>query len=236
MCPTHVVFKRLTQVYNSTGHLAKVNILKGVLAVMMVQHGFVTLLENIEMLDILRSHRPKVAEYVRRLFFCNWLIQCRRILRISNHEDVRKITSPPDGIVNIVIANPTKLQLINNYICSKAHNVFIVASLTAVTTYFCNHPNGIRGVCVKPFFHSWPRFVAIIGSVLGSSTLHFRSWHGGIVFGVATTSSHGPRIYQYKGKYSAPINGAMIPVHEPSKHSIFYHCFGNLCCNSSTGL
>ena len=155
---------------------------------------------------------------------CIWLTQTRRILCILNHEDVQKITSPPDGIINITIADLAKLQLINNYICSKAHNIFIVVSLTAVTTYFCNDPSGIHGVCVKPFFHSWLRFTTVIGSVLGCSTLHFHSWHCGIFFGICSSSSQVPRLYQRRGKYCAPISGTMLPLHESSKSSLSIEC------------
>lgn len=153
-----------------------------------------------------------------------WLTQTRRILCISNHEDVRKITSPPDGIINIAVADLANLQLINNYICSKANNIFIVVSLTAVMTYFCDDPNRIRGVCVKPFFHSWPRFTAVVGSVLGCSTLHFRSWQRGIFFGISSSSSQGPRLYQHRGKYCAPISGTMLPLHGSSNPSRLVQC------------
>lgn len=97
---------------------------------------------------------------------------------MSNHQDVVKITSPPGGIVNITAADPSDLRIAKDYVFSKEHNAFVVASLTGVTTFFSND-GGFREICIMPFLHSWPRFTAVLGSVFGTDSLYFRSWRGG---------------------------------------------------------
>ena len=46
----------------SAGRMAEVEILKGVLAIIVSQDHIVNTLKNIEMLDVLRSHRPAIAK------------------------------------------------------------------------------------------------------------------------------------------------------------------------------
>jgi len=141
----------------------------------------------------------------------------RRILQISNHQDVVQITSPPGGILNIAVADPTDLNSTKGYITSNSHNSFVVASITAVTTYFSNNSNGMREICVKPFFHSWPRLTAVLGHVFGTETVHFCSWENGIVFGTGMYESRGPRLFpDRRNKCNAPIAGATLPKSEES--------------------
>jgi hypothetical protein len=54
----------MTQQEHSTGRLAESKILKGVLSVTVNKQGYDNNLADIQILDILRSHRPKVAEFV----------------------------------------------------------------------------------------------------------------------------------------------------------------------------
>ena len=115
------------------------------------------------------------------------------------------------------VADPSKFCDIGGYVCAKEHKSFVVATLTGVCTYFSNQEGPVRQICVKPFFHSWPRFVAVIGSVVGADRLHFRTWREGVVFGTGLYDSRGRKVYHQKGKVSAPIEGAMLPVHEESE-------------------
>lgn len=118
--------------------------------------------------------------------------------------------------MNMAVADPSKFKLINGYVSSVDHNIFVVASLTAVTTYFNNSSSGIRQICVKPFFHSWPRFTAVIGKILGADVLHFRTWENGVLFGMGMYHSRGPRVNRSMGGACAPIQGAILPTHEDS--------------------
>ena len=74
--------------------------------------------------------------------------------------------------------------MINGYVGSSKYNTFAVGSLMGITTFFSDGsgPGGIHEICIKPFFHSWPRFTALLGKVYGSDALHFRLWKGGVVF------------------------------------------------------
>ena len=116
----------------------------------------------------------------------------------------------------MAVANPSDLTVLNNYIGWAERKCFVVASLTAVTTYFNNTSTGVRQICVKPFFHSWPRFTAVLGAVMEADKLHFQSWKNGITFGTGIGSSRGPRVYHRKGKCNAPIDGAILPAGEAS--------------------
>lgn len=150
--------------------------------------------------------------------FCS-LICDRRILQISNHQDVVQINLPRGGILNISVADPDDFNDTKGYITSNKHNMFVVSSITAVTTYFSNGSNGMREICVKPFFHSWPRFTAVLGHVFGTKVIHFRSWENGIVFGTGMFDSCGPRLFPDRwDKTHAPIAGAVLPKSEESSH------------------
>lgn len=154
------------------------------------------------------------------------LIFPRRILHISNHKDTVEINSPPGGVVNIAVAEPSKLTEIGGYVCAVEHHSFIISTLMGVCTYFDNEKGSIRQICIKPFFHSWPRFIAVIGSILGSERLRFRTWRNGVVFGTGIYDSHGRKVFHKKGKVCTLIDGAMLP---PSENSQFVH-LGSLNC------
>jgi hypothetical protein len=210
----------LTDCGYSTGRLAEAKILEGILAVTSRREVYGNQLIDIEMLDVLQTHRPLIAKYVAAspFIFCD-LTCCRRILQISNHQDVIQVTSPRGGIINIAVADPTSLIDIRGYIYSKATNQTAFASLTAVTTFFSNSSNGMREICVKPFFHSWPRFTAVLGEVFGAKALHFRSWENGIVFGTGMFGSRGPKVFPCgKDKSHAPIYGATLSKNDNSRY------------------
>jgi hypothetical protein len=114
-------------------------------------------------------------------------------------------------------ADPENMTVSYTYLSSVKHNSFVVASLTGVTTYFNNSPCKTREICIKPFFHSWPRFTTVIGKVVGADVLHFRSWQGGVSFGTGSTNSCGARVFPGKGnQIRAPINGGILPAREES--------------------
>lgn len=120
--------------------------------------------------------------------------------------------------MNVAVADPTEFQDCKGYLTSNSHNSFVVASITAVTTFFSNSGNGMREICVKPFFHSWPRFTAVLGHVFGAETIHFRSWENGIVFGTGMFDSRGPyRLFpDERKKTHAPIEGATLSKSDES--------------------
>lgn len=200
----------------SAGRLAMSDTLQGALAVTVVRSCYMLKLVNIDTLEIVNSHRPRMAEYVMFNPFVKYLTPSRRILKISNHKDVVEITSPKGGIVNIAVADPEKLMMRGSFICSKKRKTFVVASLVGVTTRFYNDGSGSSHICVRPFYHSWPRFTAVVKQVLGANTLYFRSCSGGIVFGTGSDDSHGPAVIHGKSTVCAPIRSAKLPVHEKS--------------------
>lgn len=156
-------------------------------------------------------HLTAVLPGTLRVHFpCHLLICARRILQVSNHLDVVKITSPPGGIVNITAADPKKFKVMKDYVFSTEHNAFIVASLTGVTTYFSNVP-GFREVCVLPFLHSWPRFGAVLGRIFRTDKLYFRTWNNGVVFGAGMWKGCGLKVFpSSNSKGHAPIAGAIL--------------------------
>jgi hypothetical protein len=93
-------------------------------------------------------------------------------------------------------------------------NVFTVASLTVITTFFAKGPDAMREIRIKPFFHSWPHFTPVLGQVHGLEALYFRSWQGGIVFANGVYLSQGPRVFpDKKAKSHPPIYGANLAKH-----------------------
>lgn len=119
--------------------------------------------------------------------------------------------------MNIAVADPTEFKDSKGYVTSISHNTFVVASITAVATFFSNSPNGMHEICVKPFFHSWPRFTAVLGKVFGATAVHFRSWENGIVFGTGMYETRGLRLFpDGRKKTNAPIAGAALPKSEES--------------------
>lgn len=141
----------------------------------------------------------------------------RRILSISNHQDAVDITSPPGGIVNITICDPSDFLSINGFMASRQHEVFAVGSLTGITSLFCNNRGNIHEICIKPFLHSWPRFVAVLGQVFETSSLFFRTWADGVVLSSGVFDSHGPRIFPDKrDANTAPISGANLAKNDRS--------------------
>lgn len=111
----------------------------------------------------------------------------------------------------MAVADPAKFHLINGHVASVEHGIFTVGSLIGTTTFFENIPLGSREICIKPFFHSWPRFVAVLAKISGAEILHFRSWMDGVVFGTGTQKGRGPRVTPNKrDKSHAPILGANL--------------------------
>lgn len=150
-----------------------------------------------------------------------FLTRSRHILHISNHQDVVQITSPPGGILNISVADPSTLKMVGPYVGAVEHESFVVASITAVTVFYNNGSNGICEICERPFFHNWPRFTAVLASVLGVKALHFHSWKGGIVFATSYGNSGGPKVIHRKNKNCAPIGSALLPSDSRSRYSSF---------------
>ena len=106
---------------------------------------------------------------------CRTLTLHRRILRASNHEDVTEIDRPLGGIVNIAVAEPSRFRVLRHYISSKEHGAFVLASLTGVVTGFSNDVDKPCYINVKPFFHSWPRFAAVLKGVCEADSLFFHT-------------------------------------------------------------
>lgn len=141
----------------------------------------------------------------------------RRTLLVSNHQDTDTITCPAGGILNMAVATPSAFTLINNLVGSPGHGLFTVGTLTGIVAHFDNVAGGSRQLCLKPFFHSWPRFIAVLGAISGTEVLHFRSWMGGVVFGAGTAKSRGARVNPDRtNKYHAPILGANLAAADKS--------------------
>jgi hypothetical protein len=119
--------------------------------------------------------------------------------------------------VNIAVADPSMFKFQKGYLISDQPRSFVFGSLTGVTTFFNNESHiGFREICIKPFFHNWPRFTAVLGSVLDTDLLYFRTWKGGIVFGVGQSSSCGWKVTRSMDPACAPINGAILPISDES--------------------
>jgi hypothetical protein len=114
--------------------------------------------------------------------------------------------------VNIGVADPATLKTVDGgLVASVKYNSFVVGSLTGVTSYFSNGPGRIRGICVKPFFHSWPRFAGVLGQVFGTEKLYFPSWKGGVVFATGCCKSQGATACPDKHYgVHAPISGSNL--------------------------
>src|SRR5580698_3899367 len=122
----------------------------------------------------------------------------------------------------MAVAEPSMFKLNDaGWVSSIACDSFAVCSLTAVAAYFYNEPFGIRQICVKPFIHSWPRFTAVVGEILGTDGIHFNFWRGGVVFGTASWDFRGQNVWHSKGCVSAPIYGSMLSVHDESRQLSF---------------
>ena len=154
--------------------------------------------------------------YFEEVKLCTLILR-RRILKISNHGDVVEIECPRGGIMNIAVADPFRLKVLRNYISWKEHRSFVVASLTGVTTGFSNDANQPCHISVKPFFHSWPRFTAVVKEVCKAEYLFFSTSEGGIVFRTGCPDARRPRVIHEKKKKCAPIENGMLRLHEKSK-------------------
>lgn len=139
-----------------------------------------------------------------------FLISPRRILKISNHNDVIAIKTPPGGIVNLAVANPAQLTVLGNYVCSSEHMTFVVSSLAGVLTFFNNERGRVCRMAVKPFTHSWPRFAAVVKQVLAANALLFLTREDGIEFCTGVPGERGPRVFKSKHGISAPIHTGML--------------------------
>ena len=139
--------------------------------------------------------------------------------------------------MNIAVADPSVFRTFNGYLGAIQHGVFTVGSLTGVVAHFENDPKGNREICIKPFFHSWPRFTAVLGDVFKSDILHFRTWQKGVVFGTSPYNMRGPRLQPKKGNKShAPLLGANLPVGEKSMRLCLHILCGLLTSFCSSDL
>ena len=121
--------------------------------------------------------------------------------------------------MNIAVADPSSLTILDSFLVSKKHKMFTVSSLVGVTTHFSNPPSTIHQICIKPFFHSWPRFTAVIASVFNARSLFIRTWKDGVVFGTGVYDSRGPRVYPgKKDTVRAPIAGANLGKADVSEY------------------
>ena len=73
---------------------------------------------------------------------------------------------------------------------------------------FSHTPYMVKAVGFGPFFHSWPRFLAVVANVYKVEALYFRTWKTGVMFGMSVYKSRGQRIL--KNKNSAPIIGSNL--------------------------
>lgn len=141
----------------------------------------------------------------------------RRILQISNHQDVLNMRTLPGGIVNLSLADPTKLKLFKGLVSSRENNSFVVGTLSGITTLFVNGLDDLREICVKPFFHSWPRFAAVLGSVCNADAVYFRTWQNGVVFGSGIFEPRGSMFGSAtRGVDDPPIYGANLSKDQTS--------------------
>jgi hypothetical protein len=121
--------------------------------------------------------------------------------------------------MNIGVTDPATLKTTNDgLIASVKYGSFVVGSLTGVTSYFADGPGRIRGICVKPFFHSWQRFAGVLGQVFSANKLYFPSWEGGVVFATSCCKSQGATAYPDK-RYGvhAPIHGSNLATGSSSR-------------------
>lgn len=112
--------------------------------------------------------------------------------------------------MNVSVADPTKLKTLKGVVVSTEHNSFVVGTITGVTTLFANNDDDIREICVKPFFHSWPRFTAVLGQAFQADAIFFRTWQDGVVFGTGIFESRGMVFGSEVGDANCP------PIHGPN--------------------
>ena len=119
--------------------------------------------------------------------------------------------------MNIAVAEPSRFRVLRHYISSKEHGAFVLASLTGIVTGFSNDVDKPCYINVKPFFHSWPRFAAVLKGVCEADSLFFHTSQGGIVFGTCCPDVQRPRVFHQEGKNCAPIKSGMLRSRERSK-------------------
>ena len=140
------------------------------------------------------------------------------MLKCTSHDDNVSFKSPPGGIINVALADPSTLAFDSDtgYLCSTSGQAWIMSSVVGQTTYFSS--GKIPQICVLPSAHGWHRLVAVLAAVSGNSTLYFQSFRGGVTFGINRWKSNGIAAggIPKKGRV-APICGSLIAKEQKSR-------------------
>ncbi|KAF9781147.1 hypothetical protein BJ322DRAFT_1111866 [Thelephora terrestris] len=103
----------------------------------------------------------------------------RRLLACAAHPNM-PLKHPEGGIVNVALQDPGNLSFnpTSGYLLSKD---------TGEACYFSS--GGIKQICITPSAHGCHRFVAVLASVYGTTTLFFPTFQEGVSFATSQFSN-----------------------------------------------